>query len=351
MPVASAIKEFAPGRVSRRFGISHGNEKYWISNGTRAEIVIDKFCPPSARLDLGSFHFVNSDGILEEIRVFRPHALLVERTPINIQQSSNSFLEWRSEIVPADKGHFLDLPESRRWNPILQSIEIHSHRLGIPLEVRRFAKQLTASVGIGRQAAITTRHDFVYDSGNGQTSSGALGFATDVDGIKITFSYPTDIVSSVSNDPELVRGLRSTRFRDFLRTNSLLKGLANAFQIDWLAQIYQSVAVVAALRLGISLAEALQLEERGELSLVQDEVATTIFEPNWLEDDVSQEDTDDNSTAPHRVTRRLQELTALLADPTIRAALRDGSPVLWQPMDVSWESWLKSRFKATQQYV
>ncbi len=347
MPVASAMKEFAPGRVSRRFGVSFGNEKYWISNGTAAEIAIDKFCPSSDRVDLGPFRFVNSDGIVESVRVFRPHALLVERTPLQIQQSSNSSLEWNSEIVPTDKGHSLDLPDSRRWDSILKSIEVHSHHLGLPLEVRRFAKQLTASVAVGRQAAVATHHAFVYNSGNGELFPAALGFATDVDGFRITFAYPKGIATRIGKNTTLVRGLRTARFRDLLQSSSLLRGFANTFQVDWLAQIYQSIAVVASLRFGISLAEAIEREDREELTAVQDEVMATIMQASWLEEDVPRENSEEEGPAGDRATRRLQELSALLANPAVRSALREASTVLWEPVDDHWETWLKKKFKAT----
>ena len=57
MPVANALKEFSPGRVSRRFGVSHGNEKYWIPNGINSELLIDGFCPATDRRELGHFRF------------------------------------------------------------------------------------------------------------------------------------------------------------------------------------------------------------------------------------------------------------------------------------------------------
>jgi hypothetical protein len=347
MPVANALKEFSPGRVSRRFGVSHGNEKYWIPNGSSPEILIDGFCPATDRQDLGHYRYVNPDGIVEFVRVFRPHALAVQRTPINIQQSSNSFLEWLTEIVPTDKGHSLDLPESRRWNGILKSIEIHSHHLGLPLEVRRFAKSLTAVVGQGRQPPNTTKHCFAYDSGSGCNSSGALGFATDVDGVRIAFSYPDDIVATVSRDALLVRGLRSARFRDLLRDNPTLSNLANTFQVDWLAQIFQSVAIVASLRLGISLVEAVELERSGQLGPIVEEVVNTIMQANWIEETESPEEPDDDEPAPLRASRRLQELTDLLANAAVKAALREAVPVLWQPIDQHWEPWLRRKFKAT----
>jgi hypothetical protein len=295
---------------------------------------------------LGNFRFVNPHGILESVTVFRPHALDVQRTPINIQQSSNSFLEWLTEIVPTDNGHSLDLPASRRWNGILKSIEIHSHDLGLPLEIRRFAKSLTAIVGHGKQPPVTTKHSFAYDSGNGSTSATALGFATDVDGVRIAISYPDDIVATVSRDALLVRGLRSARFRDLLRNNPALSDHANGFQVDWLAQIFQSVAIVASLRLGLSLADAAELERSGQLASIVEEVVTTIMQADWIVDE-SPAESDEDEPAPLRISRRLKELTDLLADPVVKTALREAAPVLWQPIDQLWEPWLKHKFKAT----
>ena len=53
MPVAQALREFAPGRVSRRFGVAHGGQRHWIAPGNLSDVSVDSFCPVIDRQDWG----------------------------------------------------------------------------------------------------------------------------------------------------------------------------------------------------------------------------------------------------------------------------------------------------------
>ena len=139
MPVAQGLREFAPGRVSRRFGVRHGRQRYWISPGPGGNVLIDSYCSSAARQDLGLFRYVDTQGTVSQIRVFRPYVIDTSLPPADIQQSSNSFLHWRTEVVVAALGEHLDLPTRSYWGSVIQAVRIHTHQLGIPVELRRFA--------------------------------------------------------------------------------------------------------------------------------------------------------------------------------------------------------------------
>ena len=347
MPIAAALREFAPGRVSRRFGVSHGNEKYWISNGTESETLIDNFCSTAERQELGRFTYIDSaSGTTKEVPTFRPTVLNVTRTEAQVQQSSNSFLEWHTEIVPTDQGQVLDLPQSRRWADILKRVEVHTHSLGLPLEVRRFSTGFEATVGRGRQEAETTSHTFSFTDAAGDPRPGALGFAADVDGLRFTFAYPSNVADRVGADLSLVRSLRVARFREMLKLDSTLALLANSFQCDWLAQIFVSAITISALRRSLSIQEIVEHGQTDSLAPVLQEVVATIMQSAAHESD-DPNDAADDGTQDERSPKRLTELLGLLADPTVRKVLRNSASVLWSPLDVEWETWLKLRFKTT----
>ncbi len=347
MPVAAALREFAPGRVSRRFGVSHGNEKYWISNGTESETLIDNFCATAERQELGFFKYGDSDsGMTTEIPTFRPTVLNVTRTEPQVQQSSNSFLEWHTEIVPTDQGQVLELPQSRRWVDILKRVEVHTHSLGLPLEVRRFSTGFKATVGRGRQEAKTTSHTFSFIDVTGQPRSAALGFAADVDGLRFTFNYPNNLFDRISSDLSLVRSLRVARFRESLKQDSTLALLANSFQCDWLAQIFVSAITISALRRSLSVREIVEDSQPQNLGLVLQEVVATIMQSAAHESD-DPNGADDDGTQDERSPKRLTELLVLLGDPLVQKTLRSSASIFWSPLDGEWEAWLKLRFKTT----
>lgn len=348
MPLAQALREFAPGRVSRRFGVAHGGERYWVAPGATDDVPIDGFCPVADRQDLGRFVYPAADGGLVELPVFRPHAVDVAVTPLDIQQSSNSFLEWRTQVVLTGQGHEADAPEGSRWSAVLGPLRFHTHHLGLPIELRRFAIGATASVGRGTGRQVERRLQFVCAESDGRTARAALGFVADVDGIQVRFTYPPHLHEVCSTDERLVRGLRPLRFRDLVRAASALDGIANGFQRDWLAQAYLSTIAAEALRTETTLESAETAINAGTSVTSIAEVLETILQ--WTADD-THTDTDgapdgassDDDAAP----RRLRELTDLIGRSETRAVLHDSAQVLWEPLGAGWEPWLRARFKAT----
>ncbi len=348
MPVANALREFSPGRVSRRFGVTTASEKHWISSEAGSELWIDAFCGENDRQDLGTFSYRDADQAVLDIQVFRPTSVTVANTPPYITQSSNSFLRWKTQIVETDAGLELEIAESRRWSGLLRKVQVHSHNLGLPLEVRRFAVGAISTVGRGKQTPTTTNHSFSAGPDGGEKYNAALGFAADVDGIRVEFHYPEDLPALVRRDERLVRGLRPARFRHLLSNDPVLGLLANSFQIDWLAQIYLSTVTLTAIRRGISIEQAAEDEATGELSNTLREVVDTIMRSGV---DAEEDDPPDNTAnaAPQaaRIPRRLGEISDLLTNASVRAALRRGAVALWEPLSLEWTPWLRTQFKAT----
>jgi hypothetical protein len=343
MPVAQALREFAPGRVSRRFGVHHGRERYWIAPGNASDVMIDSFCPAGDRQELGQYGYVNPDGDEEHVVTFRPHAIDIALTPLSVQQSSNSFLHWSVEIVPTADGHPIDLPAGCRWAGILGGISVHTHHLGLPVELRRFSRGATASIGRGQGAQVTQSLRFVCTGPAGDTIPAALGFVGDVDGIQVRFQYPACIYEVVRGDHRLLRALRSARFRYLIRTASALDGQANDFQREWLAQAYLSTITAEALRRSLTLEDAEAALHCGTSSTTTREVLETILQWSEGENDFNGAD----QPADEELPRRLKELLDLLDQGATRVILHEAATVLWADVTDEWEPWLRDRFKST----
>jgi hypothetical protein len=338
MGVAQALREFAPGRVSRRFGITHGRQRYWIAAGNGPQVSIESFCPANDRFELGQFRYRDDEGNLQSIVVFRPYALNVTLTPNQIQQSSNSFLHWRTEIVPTDVGHQLDLPDGSRWLPIIRNLSVHAHLIGLPLEVRRFALGATASIGQG-QGPQTIR-DVEFVSGpDGNGIAAAIGFASDSDGIEVGFVYPIRLYEVARRDGQLVRGLRAAHFRYLVQQSPAISRVANDFQRQWLAQLYLSTVTAEALRTGKTLEEAEDSVFQGTSTTRPREVLDTILQ--WSDDaDATAQ------TPPAGPPVRVVELLAIFSQISVKEALHLISTVMWEDSSETWEPWLRQRFKA-----
>jgi len=337
MPLVQALQEFAPGRVSRRFGVREGTERHWVSPGDDDVVAIDSFCALVDRHELGSFAFRSANGV-ERISVVRPFAINVSTPPKDVQQSSNSFLIWHTEIVPTDNGHEIDSPTGSAWNQTLSPLRFHTHNLGRQIELRRFSAEADASIGRIRQRAVQRSLRFGRTTTAGQIEPAALGFVADVDAVQIQFRYPENLEQFCQTEPRLIRALRPAFFKDTFVMNSDLDLVSNRFERDWLAQAYFAAICVEALRSGTAL-------EVSESAVFQNVGATKLREilQTMLLADVEAQDPDDHNPTPKRLT----ELLALAQIDQVREALHQSASVLWRPVDQSWSSWVRKRYRAT----
>jgi hypothetical protein len=112
MPIVQALKTFAPGRATRRFGVQHIRATHWIAppdlQRSEQELTVEDYC--SEFEEVGNFQFLQ-DGQVVEIRCVRPWAMNPTQVPADVSITSNAQLEWRTQIVPPDSGTKLDLPQ------------------------------------------------------------------------------------------------------------------------------------------------------------------------------------------------------------------------------------------------
>ena len=358
MPVAQGLREFAPGRVSRRFGVRHARQRYWIAPGPNGNLLIDGFCSSATRQDLGLFRYTDSQGTISHIRVFRPYVIDTSLTPADIQQSSNSFLHWRTEVAGTAEGENLDLPVRSHWRNVIRAIRIHTHQLGVPVELRRFAVGATAHIARRRGQSESREISFSATSST-TTIPAALGFVADVDAVKVEFQYPANLRELLSEDATLMRALRVERFRHLIRNAPGLDGLANIFQREWLSHVYLSNVTVEAVLNNSTLesAEARVYSKQSETRI--EDVLLTILQSGATfgveEDDAGEQDEDDtaedngNAAADAHVDvpRRYEELADLFGNTEVLDVLHNAVPALWQALDESWDSWLQALYKAT----
>jgi len=332
MPLGQALREFAPGRVSRRFGVTHIEERHWIAPGTTDDIDVDGICSPNAQDELGTFVY-RDDGEVHAIRVIRPFEVRVSTPPADVQSTSNSFLRWHTQVVTTGEGQVADLPDGSAWASVVTQFRLYTHVFGEPVELRRFATGASASIGIVRAQPVERELRFVRTLDTGALEAVALGSVADVDAVRVSFRYP-DVVALVQADARLLRGVRPARFRELIRVAPELDGIANEFQRDWVTQAYLSSVVSQAMESGTTLQQA----ESAVFAQGSSTVGFLQTLMRWVERTASNDE-----EAP----RRVEELTGILRHPSTQAVLHDRARCLWEQVDAGWESWLRARFKAT----
>jgi ATP-dependent helicase Lhr and Lhr-like helicase len=349
LPAAQALREFAPGRISRRYGVWHGLSRHWIgvdpSGGPQQCIPIDSFCSLDEREEIGVFPYRGDNGQLYEVTVFRPFALHVgndaEQT---ITDSSNAMLKWRSQILPPvgnDSGLELDLPKTSEWTPVIEGIRFFTHRLHQPVRVTRFTLGSKANLRFrdGEEHEIDCSFTTNVDD---EPCPAALGFGFDADAIRVQVKFPNEwsrVGPRVS--AQKMPSLKSEYFKWRMLDESRFDGVANVFQRQWFATIILSAINSIAIEKRKSLEDS-WAELQGGQALSLSSVLEVIFQSV-----VASEENTPSDEVTQLEQSRQTELRELLAEDSVREILNDLVPLLWSDDSLSSEEWLRQKYLAT----
>ncbi|WP_238399704.1 protein DpdJ [Alcaligenes faecalis] len=339
MSVLSAMREFAPGRVSRRYGVSHRAERHWI--------------PPTLDLSsesgacnvdigsIGSHQFIGDYQIYSgtettSLPVYRPVSLTVVSPPKGVSDSSNSSLKWHCQLVPLASPNWLSPPEGSLWEDIVPQIGFFTHTKHAPLEVRRFATGSLAEIGLGKEKL---RIDTSFHTAG---KPAGLGTRFEADGVVFQINIPPQLhLKQGVGAREKWRALRTIRFSDLAWRGERLGMVANPFMREWLAQIYLSALTYEAMQCQVCLAEAGARirENRGSISLT--DVLSLLFQSQMVEE---HDAVGANSGATDKLR---QELDVCLQDIAVIEELHDFGSMLWTPITSEWEPWLRGVYHST----
>lgn len=349
LPILQALREFAPGRVSRRFGILNQWARHWIAPADltptpRKQLELHQYLMRFD--DLGEFQYRSSvTGEVHSIRCVRPYEIQPRQPPKAIQDTTNAFLIWQSQIVPGSDGLPVDIPSPSNWASLIREVRFFTHGHQAPLEIRRFATGSEAtfvSVGGNRFESEIAFVDAPQSASNvaAPPSAIAVGFAADVDGVVFRVALPSGFGVDRAS-PELIRGLRTALFRDRIIAATALDGIANRFRRQWLADVYVAALSESSLASGRPLTETWQSRTESDF----DGILQVIFQSIPITGD---SDDEANSLPVEEHQQQLYaDLSDLLRSPAVVEVLRTYAPVLWSPPDETWFPWLSRKFRTT----
>lgn len=338
MPVFAALREFAPGRVSRRYGINYRTERHWIPpspdfpNGSDTfDLEIELV---GRHQSLGDYQIRSGEETLS-LAVYRPVSLTTTSPPKPVADSSNATLKWHSQIVAWVEPNWLSPPEGSLWSDLIPRIGFFTHTQHAPVEIRRFATGSSAEIGLGT-AKVRAETTF---RANGKSVGLGAQFATD--GIVFQVRIPSSLHLSGDTDKSPKwRALRTARFADLAWRGDRLAAVQSPFMREWLAQIYLSAVTYEALHCQVDLAEAGSRLRDGRASISLLDVLSLLFQSQIVEE---QEDTGVNGTTD----KLRQELDICLQEPALLEELHDFGMLLWEPIGDEWEPWLRSVYHST----
>jgi ATP-dependent helicase Lhr and Lhr-like helicase len=339
MPIRQALSEFAPGRVSRRYGIDHALDSHWVPPPEQfvGPLDIETFCSREDANSLGTFQYVQNGSVVD-VTVLRPYRIRTVAPNQEIHERSDARPHWHVQIVADGYGTSISLPRGSAWCSLFSDMRFHSHLNGNPIEMRRFTTG--ADVRIRESSPPMHVHEGVvtyrsmFDDIVGPA---ALGYSADVDGLVVDVSVPDNIRDVVTANPMLLRSVRIALFAEILRTMPDLDGTANVFQRRALADTYLAVVVILAEREAISLEQSCQRLANGEHQLLV-EVLDILFPADSVVVDMG-DATDDEED--------FDDFRELATSEIVRAHINDAAKVLYRDLDLEDEPWLQRSAKAT----
>ncbi|WP_347566313.1 protein DpdJ [Scytonema sp. UIC 10036] len=344
LPIVQALKTFAPGRVTRRFGIQHIHASHWIApkdlQHREQNLPVEDYCTEFE--EVGNFQLLQ-DGEVVDIRCIRPWAIHPTQVPGDIAITSNAQLEWCCQIIPPDSGIKLELPQGSPWSKLITEVCCFTHAQQSPVEVRRFAIASQANIRFKTGQELDTTIRFTHSDGR----PAAVGFAQSVDGLVFRFCVPPNFsISQNDSNQEKMRAFRTAYFQHKILTNRQLCVLTNGFQREWLYQIYISMLTARALADQISLSEAFEALLGEDIGQEMARVLDNIFQTLNVEEILLEpgESASGEIQGRQRVHDRLR---SLCNTDIIQCILNDIAPVLWSEPDEEWNAWAALRLKAT----
>lgn len=334
MPIAQALREFAPGRVSRRFGISHAFERHWMApslDQNRAQRVP---LEPFAQVNLLGHWKISLAGSIREVPVYRPRVLEVQPAPGTVVDTSNARLRWQSQLVARVPGLVLDPPPGDPWTTLVEDVRFYSHEGLCPIEVRRMALGSDASIRFRDGGSLSK--EFSFEVGG---EAAALGFSLSVDAMCIRLRFPEALWTNLGDEADpRYRAMRTARFYYQAIHGPYLQTIDNPFARDWLAQLMLAALSNEAMARAIPLREAATNLKNGNADLDLNTTLDILFQSAIV---------DDANAQGNQQDKLRQDLAGFLADRRVVESLFDLSAILWTPIDAKWEPWLRERYAST----
>ncbi|WP_149847120.1 protein DpdJ [Paenibacillus sp. 37] len=354
MPIVQALKSFAPGKVSRRFGNKSMKQSHWIAPPSLEESLqpylldVKQFCQEYE--ELGKVTYVDCDGTVVELPCIRPWTLQLTNTPSHVGTTSNATLIWKGQLNAMNEEEnatvTAKIPVGTVWYQRIQGVYYYTHSRQSAVIVKRFTTGSEANIRHHQSQKSDIRMNFVRNH-----EPVALGFMLEADGIHFKINLPSDEEMYLTeNYPSKLQSFRSLYFQHCVMEDTRLKGIANSFQLERLTETYLSALAATAIKQVCSLEEAFQMLQRSSFSRVCGKVLQVIFKTKKIEN-VSLEDEDQEDSESEmndQVYQRAHEEILLLCErDEVAQVIYTHVPKLWSDLDDRSYKWARMRWLTT----
>jgi hypothetical protein len=337
MSVSQAMREFAPGRISKRFSAT-ANLKHWVS--PESEDLVENKC----LLEITNSFELSELGIWPLLQqsevvlcpVFRVLSIQLEQADKKYSDTCNARLDWHTQILATERGTPLGSPSGVPLENLIEDLQLFTHQDENPIEIRRFSNRSTADIKLRQAQGFRTRIDFVREG-----VPSAIGMFMTVDGFRIKLRSTFNFVDDLNLSKEAIRGLRTARYLSEARKGENFATVPNPFVREWLANVYMTAVIHQAISTSSTLRDAANKVYDGNSELSLTDVLDTIFQSNF-ELDLDAEDQVKQSSDILRT-----DLNNFLTTPETLVELQNLVSFLWSDIDQNWNIWLRERTKVT----
>lgn len=328
MGLTQMLREFAPGRVSRRFATQDLSHRHWIPvpADVRDAVIDVRAILPAFRQD--SDLLVDIDGTPTTLKLIRPDRLKLELAPLHVKDSSNALLTWSTQFTLTGAGLKARIPKTDPIGHLVRDATFYLHAQNSQVEVRRAAIESEASLMMEGGDERRVRTSFGLD---GQRVG--LGATYDVDGMCIRLELPEAIIVP----DEIAPGIKSAWFRHVITADPQLLEDLNTFQLTWLFEALEAMLLTTAVDKQCTIEVAYGEVRQGFADRLR-ETLQAMFRNTDVDGDEESEGT---------ISRLGKRLTELLQDQGIVARLDRLVEQAWKPDPDAYQAWLHHRVIST----
>lgn len=318
LPFWQGLREFAPGRLSKRYAIDSNTSTDWL--------VPENFTPvagggleqvPFAIQEAFGDNWIAECQIEHQgkmIDIIKPSWVLTTRADVDrLSDKSNAQLQWQLEILNPGIAIPNEVPAGA-WKPALKDITFFNHQHMTPLELVRFNTGAHASFRFKNKSRAHT--DFQWVSDGKRVGVGSRQW---VDGVRLRFEITHETVNRVLNQQEILSGLRPVYFLHAV--SQLPEFEFDSFNAAWVAECFQAMlAELLATGRYASVASALDYMASANGMARLQNIPSSLFQP----------DNDAESGNEQPLQSNLKEM---LGDVAIQQALLGCAGVFCKPIE------------------
>jgi ATP-dependent Lhr-like helicase len=236
LPFFQALREFAPGRISKRYAIEYDFSDWVVpedlsieaGNIVSKDFEVEEAFGPNVPLE-GTVVLAGFDDPIDVLRPYEIRTRVLDRS-LGFSEKSNSQLLWG--ITLRTQSHTSKLtPPAGSWSKSLQQIEFCTHQHMCPIELIRFNSGARASLRFrnGERA----HADFSWTR-NGHPV--VIGTKQWVDGMHLQFRVTKAELEAKLSQEHVMRALRSVYFRHAI--NTLPRFELEPFTAGWVSECF-----------------------------------------------------------------------------------------------------------------